>query len=167
MASWRVPVIASVSITLLGLVCGCGQQNRNQRVGPLSAEDYIEIQQLYARYTRTIQMGEPYAEEWAATFTADGAHGRRVGRAALVQLARDYHAKSNGANLRHFVGSLVIEGTALGATGSCNSLVVDISLTPPAVVRAAVYSDVLVRTSEGWRFKTRTERTDSMIAPVP
>ncbi len=45
--------------------------------GGLSAQDYFEIQQLYARYNNAIDSGD--AEGWAATFTSDGVFNTFVG----------------------------------------------------------------------------------------
>ena len=45
--------------------------------GSLSAQDYIEIQQLYAKYAHALDLGD--AEGWANTFTPGGVFGDSKG----------------------------------------------------------------------------------------
>lgn len=50
----------------------------------------------------------------------------------------------------------VITPTATGAAGSAYLVLANLESTPPSVMGGGVYDDVIVKTSEGWRFKKRT-----------
>ena len=77
----------------------------------LSTQDYVEIQQLYARYATAIDTGD--AAGWASTFTPDGIFNNNTrGHDALVQFVHDWRDKRNGANRRHWNANLVITPSA-------------------------------------------------------
>lgn len=135
-----------------------------------TADDYIEIQQLYANYAHALDKGE--GERFAATFIEDGEFtgGRgagkanddrtpRKGTAALVKMG------SNGGT-RHFTANLVITPTAEGAKGSCYLLLFNVRTIPGTITETAIYDDTLVKTSHGWKFKKRVVwRDDDDITP--
>ena len=132
----------------------------------LSTKDYIDIQQLYAKYNEALDSGD--GEAYAATFTPDGIFNNNKGRDALLAFVQQWKEKLNGMSRRHWNNNLIITPTAEGATGSVYLLLVDISARPPVFAAAAKYSDVLVKTPQGWRFKQRTTRADSApAAPKP
>ena len=125
----------------------------------LTTQDYVEIQQLYARYVMTIDSGD--AEGWANTFTPDGVFNNNSrGHAALVQFVHDWRDKRNGGDRRHWNSNLMITPTEDGAAGAVYLLLLDISTKPPAPVTSAVYEDALLKTPQGWRFKTRVLHSD-------
>ena len=118
----------------------------------LSSQDYYEIEQLYTHHNQAIDNGR--AEEWAATFTPDGVFKKRfVGRQALMRFVQEWRA--SGASRQHWNGHLSITGTSGAARASVYVTVVDTSVKPVVVLSTDVYSDDLVKTSEGWRFKSR------------
>ncbi len=129
-----------------------------QKKGGLTADDYIEIQQLYATYNMAIDSGD--AEGYAATFTPDGVFNTFNGHDALVGFIHRWRESMNGANMRHWNSNLSIKPSADGATGAVYLLLVDVSKRPPAIATAAKYEDQLVKTSEGWRFKKRVTKGD-------
>lgn len=133
-----------------------------QHKGGLTADDYAEIQQLYARYNNAIDSGD--AEGYAATFVPDGVFNTFTGHDALVGFIHDWREKMNGGNRRHWNSNLLINPTPEGASGSVYLLLVDISMRPPAIALAAKYDDQLVKTPQGWRFKKRTTKAET---PVP
>jgi bifunctional aromatase (cyclase/dehydratase) len=153
----RLSVVGAVAaMVLAGAMAGA--QSRTAKM-TLTAQDYLEIQQLYARYAMTIDSGD--AEGWAETFTADGVFNNSSrGRTALVQFVHDWRAKRNGADRRHWNSNLQIIPSADGAAGSVYLLLLDISTRPPSPVMSAVYEDTLVKTTQGWRFKTRVLHSD-------
>jgi len=61
-----VPALA----VLVGVLLGSAPRLTAQHGPELSTQDYIDIQQLYARYYTAIDSGK--AEAWADTFVADG-----------------------------------------------------------------------------------------------
>ncbi len=125
----------------------------------LTTQDYVELQQLYARYNMAIDSGD--AEAWAATFVPDGVfNNTNKGRDALVQFVKDWRAKRNGANRRHLNSNLAFVPTSDGASGSCYLLLLDISTRPATNALTGLYEDSLVRTPQGWRFKSRVVHAD-------
>lgn len=128
----------------------------------LTTQDYIDIEQLYAQYNLAIDSGD--AEGWAATFTPDGSFNRFQGKEALVGFINQWRDKMGGANRRHWNSNLRIEGTPEGAKGTVYLMLIDASTKPVSVVTTGSYSDILVKTANGWRFKSRTTKSD---APPP
>ena len=125
----------------------------------LSAQDYFEIQQLYARYNIAIDSGD--AEGWAATFTADGVFNTSVGHDALVNFVKTGREKLGGATRKHWNNNLLITGNSKEASRNVYLMLVDISTKPPSILATASYTDSLVKTKDGWRFTKRTTKGDS------
>lgn len=133
------------------------------RAEPLTALDYQEIQQLYARYNFAIDSGD--AEGWAGTFTDDGQFATMTGRPALVKFASDWHERGQSMKLRHWVTNIVITPSAEGATGKCYYYLLDIAAKPPQVGGGGTYDDIIVKTSNGWRFKKRQTKANPTPKP--
>jgi ketosteroid isomerase-like protein len=130
------------------------------RSAALSTQDYVDIQQLYARYALAIDTGD--AEGWANTFTPDGVFNNSSrGRDALVTFVHDWREKRRGASLRHWNSNLVVTPSAEGANGSIYMLLLDISEKAPAATASYRYEDALIKTAGGWRFKTRVLHRDA------
>lgn len=129
----------------------------------LTTQDYIDIQQLYARYNHAIDSGD--AEGWAATFTPDGVFNQRfAGREGLLGFMKQWKEKMNGANRRHWNSNLLITPAAEGANGKVMLMLLDVGTKPPSIVMTGQYTDVLVKTAEGWRFKSRDVKNDAAPA---
>jgi SnoaL-like domain len=128
-------------------------------VQKLTADDYIEIQQLYARYAHALDRGE--GECFASTFVLDGEFtgGRGPGRGGEVRnpiKGKDaLFAMGSRGGLRHFNANLVITPTPEGANGSVYLLLFNARNIPATIVETAIYEDTLVKTPQGWRFKKR------------
>ena len=129
---------------------------------PLSAQDYFEIQQLYARYNIAIDNGD--AEGWAATFTPDGAFNTMVGHDALVGFVKMWREKLNGATRKHWNNNLQITGNSHEASAYVYLLLVDYSTKPASILTTGTYTDSLIRTKDGWRFTKRITKGD--VAPT-
>jgi|SRR5580658_1518177 hypothetical protein len=128
----------------------------------LSAQDYFEIQQLYARYNIAIDGGD--AEGWAAAFTPDGVFNTFVGHDALVNFVKAWREKLGGATRKHWNTNLQLTGNAKEASGSVYLMLVDFSTKPPSIVATATYTDSLIKTKDGWRFTKRTTKGDAAPA---
>src|SRR5690606_2498533 len=127
---------------LLFAALGLGQM---AAAAELAANDYIEIQQLYARYNTAIDRND--ADAWADTFTADGVlAGNFKGREALKGFVRDWHSnpQMNGAARRHFAADLVVTPTAEGASATVSAIIVDLATSPMSIAAFVAYSDALV-----------------------
>jgi len=130
---------------------------------PMSAQDYAEIQQLYAKYNHAIDSGD--AEGYADTFTADGVFNNNAGRAALVKFINEtWIGRMNGAQRQHWNSNLLIKGDAKAATGSVYLMLVDLSTKPASIMMMGTYADELVKTPQGWRF---TKRQTQRAGPAP
>jgi hypothetical protein len=147
---------------MVGITAAYAQPHK---AGSLTGDDYIEIQQLYARYNNAIDSGD--AEAWAATFVPDGSFNQFNGHDALVGFINTWRDKMKGTNRRHWNTNLTITPSAEGATGSVYLLLVDVSVKPPAIGSAAKYEDSLVKTPQGWRFKKRVTKAEGPPAAPP
>ncbi len=126
--------------------------------GSLTAEDYIEIQQLVARYPYALDQNPDEGQSYANLFTTDAVfrQPRTEGRQNLATMAS--RAPHGAKYTRHFLANHVIEATADGAVGKQYLVAVDVgeSGQPSSIFLGGHYEDVYAKTPEGWRFKTRT-----------
>jgi hypothetical protein len=134
----------------------------------ITPEDRFAIQDLYAAYCRTVDLGD--AEGWADTFTADGkriyddnpgAPGRAgrtfTGRAALVEL----QSAPRALRVRHWHSSPVLTDKGDYLESVVYGMVVDISQDPPAIMAHFTYTDELVKIADGsWRMRSRSSARD-------
>jgi hypothetical protein len=155
-------VLIGVVALVVGLVTGAAPA----RAADLTPQDYVAIEQLYAQYNHAIDSGD--AEGWAATFTPDGTFNNRfTGHDGLVGFVQLWREKMNGGNRRHWNTNLHIVGTSDGASGAVYLMLVDVGTQPPSIVGTGSYTDTLVRTAAGWRFKSRTYKGDAPPAAAP
>jgi len=128
----------------------------------LTADDHAEIAQLYARYNHAIDSGNGTA--WADTFTPDGVFRKTtVGRDALIKFVENFSNSSKGG-FRHWNSNLTVVGTPEGADGSVYLIIWNVGVRPQTIVTTGIYVDKLVKTADGWRFKSRDIKGD---APPP
>lgn len=136
----------------------------------LTALDYIEIQQLVARYARAIDTCSNNGYDYADLYTPDGiflpmVSGRTArpiqGREALAEVSG---GGSNGCEnvpwieqgVRHIYANHIITPTADGATGTVDMMMIGLDGDPNKIAHDGYYEDIYVKTSAGWRFKQRT-----------
>lgn len=136
---------ATACLLLVALVSPAAAQNSPT----LTGDDYVEILQLYFQYPLVLDSGD--AEGYANLFTSDGSFNDRVGRQALIDFVKGRAATT----VRHAPLTPVIVATPEGARGTVLNLFVDVGQMPAVVTRITQYRDTLVRTPDGWRFKTR------------
>ena len=150
--------IGLASLTLAGATWASAQQAR--RAGSLTFEDYLQIQQLYSRYYHAIDAAD--AAGWAATFTADGVFNDIKGHDALAAWI-----ERAGPNrpLRHLHSNLTLTPSTEGVSGSVYVVQIDKTAKPLTVASYSRYDDTLVKTPQGWRFKTRLRSADTTLTP--
>jgi hypothetical protein len=147
------------------------------RVVPLSPLDYIQIQQLVAKYAYALDSGADNGYTYANLFMPDGVFIRgesngsqRVqGRESLAFLARDTPARRRTPlTVGHFIVNHVIEPSPSGATGKAYlaSMTFGNEGQNGAIVQGGHYEDEYVRTIDGWRFKSR-QFFESRTTPAP
>jgi len=123
----------------------------------LTAEDYIEIQQLVYSYPYSLDTAANNGFRYADNFSPDGEFIRppTKGRDNLAKLAID---QPHGPHfVRHYLTNIVIEPTADGAIGKQYLVVLDIGAAgqPSSIFLGGHYEDVYAKTDAGWKFKRR------------
>lgn len=166
-------ILALAAVTVAMLAAGILPGGAESALAPqLTSDDYVQIQELYARFDTALDTARP--DQYVATWTDDGefvggrgrGHGAGPrppikGRAALWAMAQ-----RAGIGTRHFVANLVITPAPGGATASCYLLLLNASTSPPTMTESAIYQDSLVKTAAGWKFKKRVNwRDDDDISP--
>src|SRR5215831_792511 len=147
-----------IAMTAL-VVCTCAQAK------DLTAQDLAEIQTLYAKYNQVLDAGK--AEAWADTFTPDGVFNKtNVGRDALINFAKGFYQQGGGKR-RHWNTNLIVTGTSEGADGSVYLMLWDVGARPATIIVTGIYADKLVKTKDGWRFKSRVVNADAPRPAAP
>jgi hypothetical protein len=123
----------------------------------LTAEDYVEIQQLVVSYPYALDTAANNGFDYADLFAPDGEFIRppTKGRDNLAKLALD---QPHGANyVRHYLANQLIEPTVDGAVGRQYLVVIDVgeSGKPSTLFLGGHYEDVYAKTDAGWKFKRR------------
>jgi len=140
---------------------------------PLTTQDYIDIQQLVARYTFLVDTCSNAGYDFADLFTADGefsvsqqwgvAGTRKIkGREALAD-AGGGDGKGGckdpkttlGYGISHISVNHVIMPAPGGSTGRSYLLAIGVGGDPTTIERQGGYDDVYVKTPAGWRFQSR------------
>lgn len=137
--------------------------------GRLTAEDYIEIQQLVVRYPYALDTGANNGFNYADLFTPDAEFTRPLtkGRDNLAKLALD---QPHGPNyVRHYITNHVIEPTPDGAIGKEYLVVIDIGEAgqPSSIFVGGHYEDIYAKTAGSWRFKRREFIPTRSATPAP
>lgn len=145
-----------------------GAQPQGQ-ANALTPMDYIEIQQLVARYPYALDTHGDNGYMYADLFAPDGTFGTSKGREALATLARNNQPEKSGPEAtRHFVTNVVITPTPEGAVGREYLVLIYVGDAgrPSVIDHGGHYDDVFVKTPAGWRFKSRTY-VRSKLGPKP
>ena len=124
----------------------------------LTAQDYIDIQQLVSSYAYGLDGNTDNGESYANLFAPGAVFGRprTEGHANLAALA---NTQPRGARyVRHFITNHVIEPAAGGAIGKVYAVIIDIGENgnPSGIALGGRYDDEYVKTPQGWKFKSRT-----------
>ena len=136
----------------------------------LTALDYIEIQQLVARYARAMDTCSNNGYDYADLYTDDGIflpiiNGRPIegiqGREALAEVSGggSNHCENVGwieQGVHHLYVNHIITPTPEGAAGSVDMLLIGLGGDPNKIEHDGYYEDIYVKTPKGWRFKQRT-----------
>jgi hypothetical protein len=131
----------------------------------LSVQDYIDIQQLYARYTFAFDLRD--TDAWLNCFTEDGElgfaeGGEEFGVPAFVTKGHD-DLRSTGTTIMgmpenkgfHWNASLVITPTETGASGQCYLMFLAAPKGTGEPRMAGYYRDELVKSNGKWLFQRR------------
>lgn len=122
-------------------------------------EDKDLIREVLAEYCFRLDGGR--FDEMAALFTEDGtwdtAFGKATGRAAIARLAQSLREGPPQPRPRgiHLVTNIAIALDGDRAAVRSNWIVATNSAEGPKIGSGGGYADEMVRTAEGWRFRTR------------
>lgn len=124
----------------------------------LSTDDIVAIQQLLARYTKSADIDSP--ETMRDIFTADGSLIVETmdlnisGIDNIVEFFTQSRANSAG-DVYHVTSNLIVDGSGDSATSSSY---LNVMHSGKEVKQMALgrHIDVLVKTAEGWRIKSRS-----------
>ena len=183
-ASWKALTAASLAI-LLPVAAANAQQPARSSAAPmkLTALDYIEIEQLSARYAFAIEQCTNHGYDYADLYTDDGyfavsqewgVTGKKYaeGREALAKVdggtpegCKDPKTMM-GYGITHVIVDLVITPTPSGATGRSILLALGVGNSPTTIERQGGYEDVYVKTPKGWRIKARVHVFPGMAESV-
>jgi hypothetical protein len=171
--------VTALAMTVIASIgTGQAQSPIKPTVNPgtrLSALDYAEIQQLSSRYAFAIDKCTNGGYDYADLYVDDGEFAvaddwgvapeqrrfRTTGRDGLAAAAgggpdgcRD-PSTLMGYGISHIIVNHVITPTADGAVGKAYLLAIGVGGKPTQVELQGGYEDVYVKTSAGWRFKSR------------
>ena len=138
----------------------------------LTAQDYIDIRMLSARYAQVIEHCTNKGYDYAALYSVDGEFGGtnqwdvppakiNKGPDALAAAANGgpngcgEASKWMGTGLTHMIVNTVVTPTATGAAGRSFLVMLGVQHNPTRIVHLGGYQDTYVKTTNGWRFKTR------------
>jgi hypothetical protein len=165
--TWKVVLGLAMALAAGAGFAAVQAQSRANAAG-LSPQDYIEIQQLVARYPYALDGGLGRGAVYADLFTADGVFinqdGRHEGgRAALERLGGARRQRETPLDTAHYIVNHVIEPLpGGGARGQEYLVVLDIGEEgpvhgprPSSIRLGGQYRDEYQKTPQGWRFKSR------------
>jgi hypothetical protein len=170
-----------VIVALAGVGAGLYAQQKSNAPKKLSAEDWIEIRQLYSRYAQAVDgmNSEGDADKVASLWVEDGTWDNgpdnppRRGRKEIASgYLNTYKRRFEGLNSpRRFFEdiSVVIEASPEGAVGKSYFALVKSSAQdgqPSVIELNGEYHDVFVKTRDGWKFKSRVFRRIPGGAPA-
>jgi hypothetical protein len=151
--------IATLAFVLTAAVASSGA------APALTALDYVDIQQLVARYAYALDTAGDRGRAYAALFTADGTFRARVsqpyevkGREQLAAFAMGDLTHRGPFHVRDYVTNHIINPSPEGATGSVYLVWIEVEENgrPGAIKGGGRYDDLYVKTPAGWRIKMRT-----------
>jgi hypothetical protein len=189
MYKWTVTLLVGLALAMTAAVGA--QQGAAGKKGTLTAADYVEIEQLYARYNHYIDSVKDDGWAYARLFTADGVFdtgpivGVHTGHEELAALSRS-SGRAGEVSPNHIAYNIMIEPSAEGAVGAAYYGFVVQSGEPGQTANArpselgkptngrgfGMYKDRFVKTADGWRFKYRLfvlagTDVDGDNSPVP
>jgi uncharacterized protein (TIGR02246 family) len=145
-----------------------------QKPMELTALDYVQIQQLVAKYARAIDTCSNNGYDYADLYTPDGVFLPIVGgKAAPGIQGREKLAEVSGGGskgcknvpwieqgVHHIYVNHIITPTPDGATGTVDMMMIGLGGDPNKIENDGYYEDVYVKTAQGWRFKQRTHHAE-------
>jgi hypothetical protein len=150
----------TISIAIMTFVAVQAQQRGSRRAPTLTPADYIQIQQLVARYSYALDTGADNGYAYADLFAPGATFGNgTTGRENLAASARQGggHYPRGPLFVFHYVTNHVIEPSPEGAIGKVYVVEIDAGegRKTALIEDGGHYDDVYVKTPQGWLFKSR------------
>jgi hypothetical protein len=147
----------------VGVLAGGGwvyaQQRSASRPANLSAQDYVDIQMLYARYNQGSDFSDTamWMSIWADDALFKPGNQPMTGTKELAEFraSRNAAAAKGGGQRRHQNSSIVLTPTPEGANGRAYFTLLDTSAKQPVIASAGYYDDTFVKSNKGWVIKSR------------
>jgi len=174
MTRWKIAVAVAVGVGMAAWLRlgGQAQENRPKSSSApmeLTAMDYIQIQQLVAKYAEYIDTCSNNGYDYADLFAPDGFFapfqngqlGRKAqGREALAKVSGGGPDGCTGAGwirqgVKHIYVNHIINPTPEGASGQVNMLMIGLGGDKNKIEHDGHYEDTYVKTPQGWRFQSR------------
>jgi hypothetical protein len=171
MRSWKTFMVMVLAASVLGSTAARAQDKnaKSATVMELTALDYIQIQQLVAKYAQYIDTCSNNGYDYADLFAEDGFFapfqngeiGRKSqGREALARVSGGGPEGCTGAGwirqgVHHIYVNHIINPTPEGASGQVNMLMIGLGGDKNKIEHDGYYEDTYVKTPQGWRFKSR------------
>jgi hypothetical protein len=149
-------------VALLVVVAGMLSEPGSAQ-GTLTVADRVEIRNLYNKYNHYIDNVKDNGHAFASIFTEDAvfetniAVGTRTGHEELAALAREVGSATT-VSPNHLVWNVTIDPSPEGAIGSAYYGVTvrpHEAGTGSTATAWGIYTDRLVKTDDGWKFKYR------------
>jgi len=161
-------VIGAALLTTLGVRAQQRSADAAAVAPAMTALDYVEIEQLVAKYARTVVSCVNSGYDYADLYAEDGWFApTRDGRVTNKWQGRERLAEAAGGGkggckdvawngVTHILANHVIAPAPEGAHGEVDLIAVGVDGDPHKVEGQGHYEDVYVRTPRGWRFQSRT-----------
>jgi actinorhodin biosynthesis protein ActVIA len=133
--------------------------------GPLSASDYVEIQQLIARSAYALDTAADRGAAYAQLFAPEGVFASKTarpfeikGRAQLASFAMGDLTHRGPTYVREYLTNYIVQPSNSGATSRVYVVWMEIGEngSPGVIQSGGHYEDEYVRTRDGWRIGRRT-----------
>ena len=168
MRNWKALLAGLIGGGVLTLGAVHAQQTRTSGSTTLTAQDYVEIQQLVSNYSYALDTAENDGYAYADLFTADGRFGdKTVGREAIAKMVREGHNNSGWKFVNNLITNTSIRQTPEGVIGRQYAVAIDVSAHPDVIYHTGHYEDVYEKTPQGWRFKSRRFVNHSGSPTIP
>jgi len=152
-----------------------------QKLMELTALDYIQIQQLVARYARAMDTCSNNGYDYADLYTPDGVflpiiNGRAItgiqGREKLAEVSGGGSNQCRNVGwieqgVHHVYVNHIIDPTPDGAKGTVDMMLIGLGGDPNKIENDGYYEDIYEKTEQGWRFKQRTHHATYDAATRP
>jgi hypothetical protein len=154
-------------VTVAGAIMAIAVVAELAAQGRLNTQDYLDLQQLMARYAVAIDECTNNGYDYAALYTDDGWFGAsRDGRPGTKWQGRDQLAAAARGNMKtcaevpwkgihHILANHVITPSPGGARGRIDLVAIGLDGDPHKVEYQGHYEDVYEKTPKGWLLKSR------------